>query len=83
MKELLGIQSGLLDAVKHVFPGFGAYVIDPHIINDITLRYLKLVKAGEKVVHPNNPLLPRKSEKGIRDSYLLSLNVEEGDSKRI
>jgi hypothetical protein len=39
---------------------------------------LKLIKAGVKAVHPNNPLLPRKSEDGIGDSYLLSINVNEG-----
>jgi hypothetical protein len=69
-------QSGLLDAVKPVFPGFGSYLSDPQIINNTTLRYLSLVKA-DKIVYPDNPLLIRESEDGIGESYLVCVNVEE------
>jgi hypothetical protein len=68
-------QSGLLDAVKPVFPGFGSYFCDSQIINNITLRYLMLVKAN-KIIYPNTPLLVRESEDGIGDSYLVCVKVE-------
>jgi hypothetical protein len=51
------VQSGLYDVVKLVFPGFVSFLIDPQFVNGTTLRYLKLMKAGAKVVHPNNPIL--------------------------
>jgi hypothetical protein len=53
-------QCGLLDAFKPVFPGFGSYMCDSHIINGTTLRYLKLVKA-DKIVYPNKPLMVRET----------------------
>jgi hypothetical protein len=69
-------QSGLLDAVKPVFPGFGSYMCDPQIINGNTLRYLKLIIA-DKIVCPNKPLLLRESEDGIGESYLVCVKEEE------
>jgi hypothetical protein len=69
-------QSGLLDAVKPVFPGFGSYMCDPQIINGNTLRYLKLIIA-DKIVYPNKPLLLRESEDGIGESYLVCVKEEE------
>jgi hypothetical protein len=53
-------KCGLLDAFKLVFPGFGSYMCDSHIINGTTLRYLKLVKA-DKIVYPNKPLMVRET----------------------
>jgi hypothetical protein len=58
------VQSGLYDVVKLVFPGFVSFLIDPQFVNGTTLRYLKLMKAGAKVVHPNNPILEN-SKKGL------------------
>jgi hypothetical protein len=69
-------QIGLLDAVKPIFPGFGAYMVDPQIINATTLRYLKLIKA-DKIVYPTHPLLVRQTEDGIGESYLVCVKEEE------
>jgi hypothetical protein len=37
-------QSGLLDAVKPFFPGYGTYMVSSKMVNSTTLRYLHLEK---------------------------------------
>jgi hypothetical protein len=73
-------QSGLLDAVKPFFPGFGTYMTSAQMVNSTTLRYLKLIK-NDKIVHPQNPLLIRETEDGIEECRLV--HVSERDAKNI
>jgi hypothetical protein len=58
------VQVGLLDAVKPFFPGFGTFMNCTQVVNNTTLRYIKLVK-NDEIIHPQNPLLCRETEDGI------------------
>jgi hypothetical protein len=58
------VQVGLLDAVKPFFPCFGTFMNCTQVVNNTTLRYIKLVK-NDEIIHPQNPLLCRETEDGI------------------
>jgi hypothetical protein len=73
-------QSGLLDAVKPLFPGYGTLLTSAQVINSTTLRYLHLVK-NNKIVHPQNPLLLRETEDGIEECRLV--HVSDRDARNI
>jgi hypothetical protein len=73
-------QSGLLDAVKPFFHGYGTYMVSSKMVNSTTLRYFHLVK-NAKIVHPQTPLLFRETEDGIDECRLV--HVSERDARNI
>jgi hypothetical protein len=69
-------QSGLLDAIKQYLPGYGNFLLSSRIINNVSLRYLKLVKHAD-IVTPTIQLFLRESEANIRQSQLVHVNDSE------
>ncbi|KAK2450190.1 hypothetical protein QL285_009320 [Trifolium repens] len=66
-------QCGLLDAIRPFFPEYRTYLISSKIINNTTLRYLRLLK-GKKAIHPTHPLLLRESETNIEECRLIHVS---------
>jgi hypothetical protein len=70
-------QCGLLKAVKSSFPGFVGYFDSyPPLINGHTLKNIRIIKAGTKIITPNHPRGLRKSEPEI-NSLLIPCPILE------
>ncbi|KAK2429330.1 hypothetical protein QL285_027779 [Trifolium repens] len=73
-------QCGLLDTITPFLPGYGTFLLSSKVVNNTTLRYLKLVK-NNQIVHPTHPLLLRDSEENIAECRLV--HVSDIEAKRV